>query len=174
MATAMSPNSHSSQTYLDDVFVQLALEVLTREPDSPEHIYRRVLSGVIYFLFPKGESYDIVQDSDSEYTLADFSILQFLRRPGGSFYQYDFMLIESKKLGESWEITEDQLQNHLAGVKNESKNCYGMIQIGLEVQYYKYEKTVFTKVGEKMHLTTHVHDVIRWGRYIKNHPLPYV
>ncbi len=33
-----------------------------------------------------------------------------------------------------------------------------MIQIGLEVQYYKYERMVFSKIGGKMHIITHVHD----------------
>jgi len=49
-----------------------------------------------------------------------------------------------------------------------------MVQIGLEVQYYKYQLGVFSKVGGKMHLITHANDVVAWGRYIKDNPMPFV
>lgn len=89
-------------------------------------------------------------------------------------HEFDFLLTESKKLNEPWGATEDQLRERLAENMNETKNCYGMIHIGLVVQFYKYEQGVFEKVGEKMHLLTDVHDVIRWAQYLKEHPMPVV
>jgi hypothetical protein len=82
------------------------------------------------------------------------------------------MLTESKKLQDPWGSTEDQLLLHLAGNGNDNKNCYGMVQIGLEVQYYKYELGVFSKVGGRMNLVTHANDVVAWSGYIKDNLMP--
>jgi len=84
------------------------------------------------------------------------------------------MITESKKDGERWGSREDHLLLHLSGNGNGNKNCYGMVQIGLEVQYYKYELGDFSKIGGRMHLVTHADDVVAWSRYIKDNPMPVV
>lgn len=129
------------------------------------------MAGILRFIFPEDEGYNIVAESQQEVSRADFCAFKILRRPGGTIWEYDFMLIESKARGRAWGDTEDHLLDHLAGNHNESKNCYGMIQIGLEVQFYKFERFVFSRVGRKMHLIADVHDVIREGQRLKDNPL---
>jgi hypothetical protein len=143
-------------------------------PDSNEHIYRRPIGGILRFIFPGSEGYDVVQETQGDHTRADFCTFKISRRPGGTIYQYDFMLTECKRLNAAWGDTEDRLLDYLTRNGNDSKNCYGMIQIGLEVQYYKYEPGVFSKIGAKMHLITHAQNVVGWGRYIKANPMPVV
>ncbi|KAK5627749.1 hypothetical protein RRF57_003464 [Xylaria bambusicola] len=164
-----NPNS-----YLDNDNVKAGLELLTRVPDSKEHLYRRPMGSILRFMFPEREGFDVVQETEGDNSRPDFSTLKVSLRPGGTLYQYDFMLTESKKMGQPWGATEDQLQDHLAGNGNESKNCYGMIQIGLRVQFYKYEGGICSKVGGQMHLIRDVHGIMLWGQYLKENPLPFV
>ncbi|KAI2604591.1 hypothetical protein GGR54DRAFT_644402 [Hypoxylon sp. NC1633] len=105
-------------------------------------------------MFPEREGFDVVQETEGDNSRADFSTF--------------------KKLGQPWGATEDQLQDHLAGNGNDSKNCYGMIQIGLLVQFYKYESGACSMVGGRMHLITDADNIMRWGRYLKENPLPFV
>lgn len=100
-----------------------------------------------------------------------FSIHKLLCRPDGSDYEFEFMFAESKVPGEPWESTEEHLQSACAEVDNESKNVYGMIQIGLKVKFYKHENFVFTHLSPVMDLVTEVRDVTAWANYIKSHPL---
>ncbi|KAI3338037.1 hypothetical protein F4824DRAFT_499816 [Ustulina deusta] len=173
-AVLMDPNPPPPQSYLENDNVKAGLELLTRVPDSKEHLYRRPMGSILRFMFPERERFDVVQETESDNSRPDFSTLKVSQRPGGTLYQYDFMLTESKKMGQPWGATEDQLQDHLAGNGNESKNCYGMIQIGLLVQFYKYEGGICSKVGGQMHLIRDVHDIMLWGQYLKENPLPFV
>lgn len=84
------------------------------------------------------------------------------------------MLMESKKVGLAWGSIEDHLHDYLEGNGNDSKNCYGMIQIGLDVQFYKCENHNFSRVWGRMHLINDANNVVTWGRHIKNNPLPFV
>jgi hypothetical protein len=84
------------------------------------------------------------------------------------------MYVECKPQKESWESTQNQLLDHLTGNGNDSGNCYGMLQIGLEVRFYRYLETVFASVGPKMHLVNDVQTVIQWDAYVKNNPLRLV
>ena len=131
------------------------------------------MGGILRFIFPASEGYDIVQEVELVNTRVDFCTFKISRRPGGIFWQYEFMHVECKKPGEAWGATEDHLHNHLAGNGNDSKNCYGMIQIGFDVQYYKYEDWVFSKVGGKMHIITDAHNVMNWGRQLKANPMSF-
>ncbi|KAI0508243.1 hypothetical protein F5B22DRAFT_650097 [Xylaria bambusicola] len=146
-AVLMDPNPPPPQSYLDNDNVKAGLELLTRVPDSKEHLYRRSMGSILRFMFPEREGFDVVQETEGDNSRPDFSTLKVSQRPGGTLYQYDFMLTESKKMGQPWGATEDQLQDHLAGNGNESKNCYGRIQIGLLAQFYKYEGGICSKVG---------------------------
>jgi hypothetical protein len=49
-----------------------------------------------------------------------------------------------------------------------------MIQIGLLVQFYKYEAGICSKVGGQIHLIRDVNDIMLWGRRLKEDPLPLV
>jgi hypothetical protein len=144
-------------------------------PGSDEHIYRRPIGDILRFIFPSGEGYSVVQETRSINTQPDVCVFKVSQRAGGTtLYQYEFMLVECKKLGVAWGSTEDHLHDHLEGNGNDSKNCYGMIQIGLQVCFYKYENSNFSKVGGRMHLVNDANDVVAWGRYIKEHPMPFV
>jgi hypothetical protein len=127
-------------------------------------------------MFPPEEGYDVVQETEGEVTRSDFCTFKVLRKPGGTFYQYDFMHTECKPAGESWRTTEVQHREQLAGNGNESKNCYGSIQIGEEWQYYKFEgaKGELEKLGGRMHLKKQDKDIIAWSAYLKANPLPVV
>lgn len=132
------------------------------------------MGDILRFIFPSSEGYSVVQETESDSTRPDFCTFKISRRPGGTFYQYEFMLTESKKKGVAWGATEDHLHEHLAGNRNDTKNCYGMVQVGLQVQFYKYENRHFSTVGPEMHLIDHANDVINWGRHLKANPMPFV
>jgi hypothetical protein len=84
------------------------------------------------------------------------------------------VIVECKKLGVAWEPARDHLRDHLQGNGNDSKNCYGMLQVGLELQFFKYEGRNFSPLGGKMHLINNATTVMDWGRHIKVKPMPFV
>ncbi|KAF1840529.1 uncharacterized protein K460DRAFT_421469 [Cucurbitaria berberidis CBS 394.84] len=173
-AVLINPNPPPPQTYLDDINVKAVLDLLVRVPDSGEHIYRRPIGDILRFIFPSNEGYSIVQETVSVNTEPEFCLFKVCQRSGETLYQYEYMLVESKKLGEAWEPTENHLHNHLEVNGNDSKNCYGMVQIGLHVQFYKYERFSFSKVGGRMHLINDANNVVACGRNIKENPLSFV
>lgn len=124
----MDPNPPPPQTYLDDLNVRAALDLLVRVPDSPEHVYRRPMQGILRVIFPESEGFDVIRETSSESNQPEFCIVKFSRRPGGTLHEYKFMFVESREKGKPWRATEDQLLDHLSGNDNDSKNCYGMIQ----------------------------------------------
>jgi hypothetical protein len=62
----------------------------------------------------------------------------------------------------------------LRGNGNDSKNCYGMLQIGMMVQFYPYENSVLRKLGGKMHLVDDADNIIVMGQHIKDNPMSFV
>jgi hypothetical protein len=140
-------------------------------PESDEHLYRRPMMGILKFLFPPSEGYEVVQEAEGDFSRSDFAVFRVFQKPGGSPNQYEIMHVESKALKEPWGSTQDQLLDHLVGNGNESGNCYGMIHIGLEVQFYRYNDGTFSNVGPKMHLVDDVLNVINGGKFVKEHPL---
>ncbi|KAF2024865.1 hypothetical protein EK21DRAFT_117380 [Setomelanomma holmii] len=173
-AVLINPNPPPPQTYLDDLNVQAGINTLTRVPESDEHLYRRPMMGILRFMFPSNEGYDVVQEAQGDISRSDFAVLKVLQRPGGSPNQYEIMHVESKPQKEPWGSTRDQLLDHLTGNGNDSGNCYGMVHIGLEVQFYRYNEYAFDSVSPKMHLVDDVASVIQWGAYVKSNPLRLV
>jgi len=125
-------------------------------------------------MFPSREGFSVVQETVSANTEPDFCLFKILQRPDERLYEYEFMLVECKRQGEPWDTTQNHFQDHLEGNNNESKNCYGMVQIGLVVQFYKYENHNLSTVGGQMHLINNANDVVAWGRRIKDNPMPFV
>ena len=184
-------------TYLAHPSIEAALTLLARVPESPEHVYQRPMGDILRFIFPVSGGYDVVIGADAacedtshhklmglglDLETSTYKVCRTIRRQGRQqqqqqsggmlFSRHDVMLVESRMIFEPWEVVEDQLRRHLAGNGCDSKRCYGMIQIGLMVQLYKYEpSSCFTKVGGRMHLINNHRDVIEWGRYVKEHPL---
>jgi hypothetical protein len=131
---------------------------------------------MLRFMFTPEEGFEVLQETEGDVTRSDYCTFKVLRKPGGTLYQYDYLHTECKPVGESWQTTEAQHREQLAGNGNESKNCYGSIQIGLEWQWYKFEgaKGELEKLGGRLHLKTHHKEVIAWGAYLKANPLPVV
>lgn len=147
-AVLENPCPPPPRTYLDIVNVKAALDLLLRFPESQEHVYRRPMGGILRFIFPESEGDDVVGETvDNSSTRADFCTFKVSRRPDGTFYEYEYLLTESQKIGQPWGSAEDQLYNHLSGNGNHTKSCYGMVQIGLEVQFFKHEQFVLSKVS---------------------------
>ena len=169
----MDPNPPPARTYLGQVYVRATLNLLNQTPGAEKRVYRRLIAGILRFIFPETEGYEVIPTARDSPNSSDFSIFQMTCRPGGSLQQNDFMLIESRSHDESWDSTEQQLQTHLAKNRNESKDCYGMVQIGLVVQFYKYEEGIYSKIGGKMHLVTDVNQVMERGQYVKDNILMF-
>jgi len=104
-----------------------ALGLLIRVPESHEHVYRRPIGGILRFIFPASEGYDVVQETQGDHTRTDLCTFKVLRKAGVTFDQYEFMITESKKDGEPWRSREDHILLHLSGNGNDNKNCYGMV-----------------------------------------------
>lgn len=68
----------------------------------------------------------MIQEAAAGDPRPDFSVLKLLRRPCGSGYKYEFLLAESKKVGEAWGSTEDHLHSVCENNDNETKNVYAM------------------------------------------------
>ncbi|KAH8800757.1 hypothetical protein F5884DRAFT_808710, partial [Xylogone sp. PMI_703] len=166
------PNPPPQQTYLDDPHVKARLSVVQHHPHSPEPLYRRVLSEILQWLFPRQNGYTLVQEDMAGQMRPDFTVFKLLCRPGGSTYEYEFLLAESKKVGEPWGSTEQHLQTVCENNDNDTRNVYAMIQIGLKVQFYKYENHSFEKFGEELDLVSDAPTVINWANYLKAHPMP--
>ncbi|KAH7357462.1 hypothetical protein BKA66DRAFT_574458 [Pyrenochaeta sp. MPI-SDFR-AT-0127] len=174
LATLIDPNPPPPQTYLDNNNVKAAFELVSKVPESNEHVWRRPTGAVLRFIFTEAEGFDVVQEAEGDVTRSDYCVFKVLRKPGGTFYQYDYLLAKCKPVNESWHTTEVQLREQLAGTGNDSKKCYGMIQIGFDVQFYKFEGRELEKVGGKMDLVHQAQDVVALGTYLKANPLPVI
>jgi hypothetical protein len=168
------PKPPPPRSYLDNNNVKAAIQLIKRVPESDEHIYRRPTGGILRFMFPESEGYEVVPEAKGNNTLSDFCTYNVHRRPAGSLYQYEFLHTEVKPVGESWRTTEVQHREQCAGTGNESKKCYGSIQIGLEFQFYKFEGEELEKMGGKMHMERDHEQIIAWGEHLKANPLPVV
>jgi hypothetical protein len=170
----INPRPPPPRSYLDIDNVKAAIDLLEGVPESDEHVYRRPTGGMLRFMFPESEGYEVVPEARGDVTLSDFCTYKVLRKPGGTLYQYDFLHTEVKPTGESWRTTEVQHREQLAGTGNESKQCYGSIQIGLEFQFYKLEGKELEKIGGRMHMKRDHENIIAWSRHLKANPLPVV
>jgi hypothetical protein len=96
-----NPRPSAPQTYLDIDSVKASLDLLERVPESDEHIYRRPTGAILRFIFPQAEGYEVVQETEGDVTRSDFCTFKVLRKPGGTFFQYDYLHTECKPAGES-------------------------------------------------------------------------
>jgi hypothetical protein len=104
----------------------------------------------------------------------DMSVLKVLSRPGGSPYHYDYCMVESKKLGRNWDEAIDHLTRHCAGNGNESGQVYAIVQIGLEIQFYKWNGGRLNTLGGRLHLRREVTIVTPWFGHLVKNPSPLV
>lgn len=148
--------------------------MLVRVPESGEQLYRRPTGDILRFMFPGKKGFSVVQETLSVNTMPDICIFKVQQTFGGSMFQFEYMLVECKKEGTAWGPTEDHLHDHLEGNGNDSKNCYGMVQIGMTVQFYQYENLVLRKLGGKMHLVDDADNIMIMGQHIKDNPMSFV
>ncbi len=139
---------------------------------SPERVQRWLRGKVLRFIFAEKEGYNDEQGADPEMLEPYYRVYIFLQGFDGTLSQQDILLAHYEQDGETWFTAEDRLLHYLARNRNESKNCYGIIQIGMVVQFYMYENRHLTKVGACMHLIDDARNVVAQGKYITAHPLP--
>ncbi|TVY46742.1 hypothetical protein LOCC1_G006219 [Lachnellula occidentalis] len=169
-----NPNPPPATTYLAEPFVAARIAALQKTPNSPEPIYRRMMCGVLQWIFTPTEGYAVMQEDMAKDMHPDFSVFRLLARPGGSAYEYDFLLGETKVPGESWDSFTDHLHTVCAANDNDTKNVYGMLQVGFVVQFFKHENSQFEALSGRMHLVDDVNDFTAWAQYLKAHPMPFV
>ncbi|KAH7395441.1 hypothetical protein BKA64DRAFT_59225 [Cadophora sp. MPI-SDFR-AT-0126] len=173
-ASLTDPNPPPPATYLADPFVAARISVLQRSPASPEPLYRRMMSAILQWMFTPNEGYSVVQEDMAANLHPDFTVFKLLTRPGGSFYEYDFLLGETKVPGASWSTFAEHLHTVCANNDNDTNNVYGMLQVGFEIQFYKHENYRFEAIGGRMHLVNDVNNVMAWAQHMKANPMPFV
>ncbi|RDL33344.1 Uncharacterized protein BP5553_08783 [Venustampulla echinocandica] len=129
------------------------------------------MCGILQWIITSNEGFSVMQEDMAANLRPGFTVSRFAR-PGGSSYEYDFLLGETKAPGESWGTYADHTV--CAGNDNDTKNTYGMLQIGFEIQFYKYENYHFEAIGGRMHLVNDEHNVTDWSRHMKSIPMPVV
>lgn len=107
-----------------------------RDPGASESVYRRVTTRILRWLFPDLEGYDVVQEDAKQTSVPDYIVFKIRSRPGVTDYMYDFMVVETKKEGMLWSSAIDQMSLHCENTHNDSNELYGMVQIGLHVQFF--------------------------------------
>lgn len=163
------------QTYLEDRFVAAHMLTVQRDPSASESLHRRVTTRVLRWLFKETEGYDVVQEDVRERSIPDHVVFKIQSRPGGTDYVYDFMLVECKKAGISWSSAVRHVTKHCRGTDNDSKQVYGMVQLGMDLQFYQWgESTGLVPLGQTYHLVNDVHDIIALARRLKANPIPFV
>ncbi|KFY92744.1 hypothetical protein V500_04047 [Pseudogymnoascus sp. VKM F-4518 (FW-2643)] len=163
-------------TYLSDPHVAARVSLLQRTPQAPKHLYERVLCGILQRVFTTNEGFSVSQEGMGmgSNLCPDFTVLRLLTKPGGSSYEYDFLVGETRTPGESWQASADHLHAVCANNNNDSKNVYGMLEVGFEIQFYNHDNHQFEAISDRMYLVDDVHNVIAWAQRIKANPMPFV
>ncbi|KAL9118532.1 MAG: hypothetical protein Q9187_004923 [Circinaria calcarea] len=173
-AVLINPIPPAAPTYLDDLGIQANIILLQRVPESKEHMYRRLMGGILQVLFLRSEGYSVVQETNAETIRPDFTTLKVFCRPARTLHLYEFLIVESKSSEFSFEETEPQCEDHLKNCSNESKNTYGMIQCGLQIRFYKHENYVFQSISPTLHLVDDARGVMDMIQYLKDHPMSFI
>lgn len=85
---------------------------------------------------------------------------------------YPILFVGHRGMGTSWGLTYDQMTGHFRA--SSCGNVYGMIHIGMEVKFYKYEDGQAHDLSEKLHLVDRAKEVTAWWVWIKENRLPHV
>ncbi|KAF1843366.1 uncharacterized protein K460DRAFT_407722 [Cucurbitaria berberidis CBS 394.84] len=177
MSFTISSSSSLPHTYLDKVNVQTHLQLVERLPDSHEYLYRRVMVAILRCFFLEEKGFDVLQEEsrgevDQAESMADMAVLQLLSRPGGSTYAYDYCLVESKKADKSWTETQDHLSRLCGGTQNDSGKVYGIVHIGLYIQFFRADSGGLTALSGGLHVRNDVNAITVMFENIKRNPLP--
>ncbi|KAI9879006.1 MAG: hypothetical protein M1830_009875 [Pleopsidium flavum] len=173
-ATWMDPNPPPPQSYLDMPVIQADIDMLTAVPESRENQFRKPVSAILSWIFPVAEGYQVTQEVGTQNTVPDFTVFKVSRVAIGNAHNYEIMMVESKKRDGAWGSTMDQAVNHFEETSNESKKVYGMVHIGLEVAFYRYDVGRVDDLSGRLHLVNHAIEVTNWLVWIKQNPLPVI
>lgn len=138
------------------------------------------MTQLLRWVFPVEEAYSVFQEThpDDNSARQNYTVLRVYQTAPGFNTSYDILIVESKSHCEPWGSSVDYARNHLEQTTtNKSKQVYGAIQIGLQVQFYKYNgKTVrpLHQLGGRYHLVQHAQEITDTFRWMKSHPLPAV
>ncbi|KAF1948554.1 hypothetical protein CC80DRAFT_599569 [Byssothecium circinans] len=173
------PNPPRPRNYLDNVNVQTHLRRVERSPESHEYLYRRVMVAILWYFFPEGEGFNVLQgesrrEIDQTESRVDIAVLNLTSPPGGSMHAYDYCLVESKKADRSWSEMECHLSKLCARTENKSKQVYGMIHIGLHVQFFTADRGTLTALSGGLHVRNDVNAVTTMLENMKRRPLPFI
>jgi hypothetical protein len=157
--------------------MKVAVRDIQAVPEAHEYMYRRAMVEILRFCFPDKDGWAIYQEESrgelgQAESRSDMAVLKLIARPGGSLYSYDYCLVESKKKGGSWPAAVEQLGRHCAGTEVESKEVYGIVQVGEEIEFYKAKNGELTRMSNRLHFVDQVEDVMNMCRYLKVYPLP--
>ncbi|KAH6679208.1 hypothetical protein B0J14DRAFT_293308 [Halenospora varia] len=177
---AVAEVSESTTTYLSDqsTHIQARLRALDhggalqRPLFGGEAFHRQLQSDVLRFIFKKENGFSITRDVMGNELRPSSSVLKRRQGPDGRMYEFEYLLTEIKAPGKPWQAWRDDLHCVCRSCGNESKNVYALLQIGLEMEFYKHDDGVFSQLGSRMNLIHDAVDITNWCTYIINHPLP--
>ncbi|KAM0207602.1 hypothetical protein ACHAQD_011999 [Fusarium lateritium] len=168
------PNPPPAQTYLDKRNVMAHLQTVERNPGTNESTYRRATTGILRWLFREDEGFDVVQEEHRGNSIADHVVFKIECRQGGSFYAYDFLMVECKTNRVSWQAATDHCINHCENTDNPSGKVYAMVQVGMNIQLHSWDSMNLTPISGILHLRNDVQEIIDVADWMKSNPLPAV
>ncbi len=168
------PNPPPPRTYLDMPVIRAHIDMLIAKPELQENQYRRAISGVLTWAFPLAESYKVTLEATAHQGMPRFTVFKMLRVPMGPDREYEVVMVESKTLGKPWASTTDKAITHFEDTSNESKQVYGMVHCGLEVQFHRYIRPQVNQLSGRLHLVRDAQQVTDMLLWIKQNPLPCV
>ena len=168
----MDPNPRPPETYLDLPVTKAYFNMLLIAPKPEPRDFRRPITCILHWIFPASEYHHVPQRDRVEDAVPDFTVFQWLGPLMGEPRKFEVMVVE-RGVGKSWEERYEQLVRHFETNSNESKNVYGMIHTGMEVQLYKYELGQVHGLSEKLRLMSQAKEITGWLVRIKKQPLPY-
>ncbi|QPG98716.1 hypothetical protein C2857_007894 [Epichloe festucae Fl1] len=170
----IDPNPPPPQLYTEDRHIATHIRTLDRHLDSSEALYRRATTGILRFLFRGEGGYDVIQEDSRDTSAPDHTVFKVECRAGGSTYMYDFLMVECKKADYNWEAAVEHLTRHCENGHNESGQVYGMIQVGMNVQFFHWGNTTLTTMSGVFHLRNDPEEITQWAEYLKANPFPFV
>lgn len=150
------------------------LQTVEGNLDTDESMYRRATTGILRWLFPEDEGFDVVQESHTGTGIIGDVVFKIECRQGDLFYAYDFLIVECKTNRVPWQDATDRCIRNCENTENESKKVYAMVQVGMNVQFHSWGLWALTPLSGILHLRNDVQKIMDWADYMKRNPLPAV